>query len=107
MQLSERSIDPESGYQVSANMLWKVARQKGVKLNPELVRAIAAGLRIPPERAGAAAAYEFAGFVASGAEGGIVVHEEGSDVSDAPKSRAKMSSWEEEESGIPYNRSAE
>ncbi|MEV6102675.1 hypothetical protein [Nocardia sp. NPDC051981] len=97
-QLSDRATDPESGYRVSPNVLWKVARQKGVKLNPELVRAIAAGLRIPLERAAAAAAYEFAGYVASGVGGGMVVHEEGADISEASKSRAIMTSWGEEES---------
>ncbi|MEU3219983.1 hypothetical protein [Streptomyces sp. NPDC006971] len=102
-QLSDRSVDPKSGYRVGANLLWKVARQKGIKLNPELVRAIAAGLRIPPERAAAAAAYEFAGYVAAGVEGGTVVHEEGADISEASKSRAIMASWGEEERQVPYN----
>ncbi|TXS78646.1 hypothetical protein [Streptomyces sp. sk2.1] len=106
-QLSDRAIDPESGYQPGANLLWKVARQKGIKLNPGLVRAIAAGLRVPPERAAAAAAYEFAGFVATGVEGGTVVHEEGADIPEASKSRAIMASWGEEELQVPYNGSTE
>jgi hypothetical protein len=107
VQLSERAVDPETGYQPSANMLWRVARQKGVKVNPDLVRAIAAGLRIPVERAQTAAAYEFTGLVASGLVGGTAVHMPGADVSDAPKSRAKMESWAEQESQLPHNHSGQ
>lgn len=64
------AVDPSTGYRPSANMLWKVARQKGVKVNPSLVRAIAAGLGLPVERVAAAAAYEFTGYTAAPFEPG-------------------------------------
>lgn len=98
VQLSERTIDPETGYQPSPNMLWKVARQKGVKVNPALVRAIAAGMQqLPLRRVQAAAAFEFTGYTATEVEGGTLVHAPGADVSDATKAHAIMARWAEEE----------
>lgn len=97
-QLSERSVDPQKGYRPSPNVLWKVARQKGVKVNPELVRAIAAGLRAPLGRVQAAAAYEFTGLAAVYVDGGMILREPGTEVAGTAKSRAVLADWEEEES---------
>lgn len=58
-QVSERAIDPESGYRPSANLLWKVASGQEVKVNPKLVRAIAAGFSLPLERVQDAAYRQF------------------------------------------------
>jgi hypothetical protein len=58
-QISERAIDPETGYRPSANLLWKVASGQDVKVNPQLVRAIAAGFSLPVERVRAAAYQQF------------------------------------------------
>jgi hypothetical protein len=58
-QISERAVDPESGYRPSANLLWKVASGQDVKVNPQLVRAIAAGFSLPVERVRAAAYQQF------------------------------------------------
>lgn len=106
-QLSERAVDPETGYQPSANMLWKVARQKGVKLNPALVRAIAVGLRLPEPRVQLAAAYEFAGLVATELDGGTVVRDHDAEPGNMPKSRAVIAGWEEEEAPVMGNHSGE
>lgn len=61
-QISERAIDPRTGYQPSASMLWKVAAQKGAKISPPLVRAIAAGMGLPLLRVQEAAAREYVGW---------------------------------------------
>ncbi|MEW2633438.1 hypothetical protein AB0903_17720 [Streptomyces sp. NPDC048389] len=98
-QLSERAVDPKEGYRPSPNVLWKVARQKGVKVNPELVRAIAAGLRQPLERVQAAAAYEFTGLVAAYVDGGTLLRGPGTEAAGTAKSRAVIADWDEEESG--------
>lgn len=106
-QLAERCVDPVTGYRPSANLLWRVARAKGVKVNPELVAAIAAGLELPLPRVQAAAAYEFTGFVTTPLEGGEVTHMPDAAVDPEGKSAAVMRSWAEEESHLPYNHSAE
>jgi hypothetical protein len=62
--ISRRAIDPDSGYQPSASVLWNVAN-RGVKINPKLVGAIAAGLGLPVERVQAAAAREYLGWQVS------------------------------------------
>ncbi|TXS55219.1 hypothetical protein [Streptomyces sp. t39] len=61
-QVSERAVDPDSGYRPSANLLWKVASGQDVKVNPPLMRAIAAGFSLPLERVQAAAARQFLGW---------------------------------------------
>lgn len=77
--LSERSIDPESGYRPSANLLWKISQGESVKVNPQLIRAIAVGLDLGLERVATAATHQFIGFVvgsplpSSGAGGEVVV----------------------------------
>jgi hypothetical protein len=105
-QLARRSVDPATGYRPSPNLVWRVARGLGVKMNPPLVGAIAAGLELPLERVQAAAAYEFTGYRATRVGGGVVVHDPGADVN-MPKSRAVLASWEEEESPVQGNHSGE
>lgn len=61
-QLAERCIDTESGYQPSANLLWRIASGQSIKVNPELVAAIAAGLELNPQRVAAAAAHQYTGW---------------------------------------------
>ncbi|OII63803.1 hypothetical protein BJP40_02680 [Streptomyces sp. CC53] len=95
-QLAERSVDPRTGYQPSPNLLWRLARQKGVKVNPELVSALAVGLSKPLERVQAAAAFEFTGYIATKVEGGTLVHALGADVSDTPKANEVLSRWAQE-----------
>jgi hypothetical protein len=63
-QLSERSIDPESGYRPSANLLNRIGRGESVKLNQPLIAAITAGLGLPPARVEAAATRQFIGYAA-------------------------------------------
>lgn len=64
-QLANRSVDPESSYKPSANLLWKIATGQDVKLNPPLVRAVAAGLELSPRRVADAAHRQFLGWYSS------------------------------------------
>lgn len=61
--LAQRSVDPRTGYQPSPNLLWRIASGEMVKVNPALVRAVTAGLGLPPERIARAAAVQFIGWV--------------------------------------------
>lgn len=58
-QLATLSVDPETGYSPSPNLVWKVASGAEVKINPKLVRALAAGLALPPDRVAEAARRQF------------------------------------------------
>jgi hypothetical protein len=93
-QISERSIDPESGYRASANILWKIGTGEDVKINPPLVRAVAQGLGLSLKRVQAAAARQFLGWLVDdpfGADPGDddevvrVVHRAGLTAADLPR----------------------
>ena len=64
-QLANRSVDPETGYRPSPNLVWKIASGQDVKLNPPLVRALAAGLALDPRRVADAAHRQFLGWYSS------------------------------------------
>ncbi|MEU6294864.1 hypothetical protein [Streptomyces erythrochromogenes] len=106
-QLAQKSVDPETGYKPSPNLVWRIASGVAIKINPELVRALAAGLELPLHRVQAAAAFQFTGFLTSDLGGGKVVHAPGVDVADAPKSAARLARWAQDESEIPHNPPAE
>lgn len=106
-QLAQKSVDPESGYKPSPNLVWRIASGAAIKVNPELVRALAAGLELPLARVQAAAAFQFTGFLTSELGQGKAVHMPGADVTDAPKSRARLADWADDESEIPHNHSTE
>jgi hypothetical protein len=58
-ELANRSVDPETGYKPSANLVWKISTGENVKINPPLIRALAAGMRLHPDRVGDAAHRQF------------------------------------------------
>lgn len=60
-QLVERSVDEETGYRPSRNLLQRIGTGQAVKMNPPLVRAVAAGLGLPLGRVEAAAHRQFIG----------------------------------------------
>lgn len=91
-----QAIDPESGYQPSKGILWKVAHDQTVKISPGLIRAIAAGLGLPPERVQRAAAYQYTGYIATQHAGGTIVHEPGVTLDQMPKARAVLERWDTE-----------
>ncbi|MFD6874493.1 MULTISPECIES: hypothetical protein [unclassified Streptomyces] len=97
-QLAHKSVDPETGYRPSPNLVWRIASGAAIKVNPELVRAMAAGLELPLARVQAAAAFQFTGFVTSTLGAGKAVHMPDADVTNAGKSRAIMANWEDDES---------
>ncbi|MEV7394897.1 hypothetical protein [Streptomyces sp. NPDC091215] len=61
-QLANRSVDPESSYKPSPNLVWTISKGQSVKMNPPLVRALAAGLNLPPKRVADAAHRQFLGW---------------------------------------------
>lgn len=75
-QLSDQSIDTETGYKPSANHLWRISAGHDVKMNPQLVRAIAAGLGVDVTRVRAAAARQFLGWEAADLPGADVDEEQ-------------------------------
>ncbi|WP_425244815.1 hypothetical protein [Streptomyces sp. NEAU-NA10] len=89
------AVDPKGGYKPSRATLWKIGQGQPVKLSPELVRAVAEGLGIPPERAQRAAAYQYAGYVATDTGKGTIVHEAGAEPGD--KAQAVLDRWDQEE----------
>lgn len=79
-QLANRSVDPESGYSPSPNLVWTIATGKSVKMNKELVRALAVGLGLPPQRVADAAHRQFLGWYSSEPSAEVAGAEEGEDV---------------------------
>lgn len=79
-QLANRSVDPESGYSPSPNLVWTIAGGKSVKMNPGLVRALAAGLGLPPQRVADAAHRQFLGWYSSEPSAEVTGTEGGEDV---------------------------
>lgn len=63
-QLANRSVDPETRYQPSPNLVWTISTGKSVKMNPPLVRALAAGLGLLPKQVADAAHRQFLGWYA-------------------------------------------
>mgnify|MGYP003576617477 CR=1 FL=1 len=61
--LHQRAVDPATGYQPSANHLWRIATGQAVKVNPPLMAAIAAGLGLDQIVVHQAAAAEYLGMV--------------------------------------------
>jgi hypothetical protein len=72
-KFEEQAIDERTGYRPSRGVLWKVAHGKKVHIDPPLIRAIAAGLRIPEAQVQAAAAYQFLGLVVTQTAEGIAL----------------------------------
>lgn len=58
----ERAVDPETQYSPSRNTVWKVVHGQEIKVNPPLIRALAAGLGIRLERVQSAAIRQYIGY---------------------------------------------
>lgn len=93
----DRAIDPQTGYHPSKGTLWKVAKNQPIKLSPDLIRAIAAGLGLPTERVQRAAAFQYTGYVATELRGGTALHEPGITPEQMPKAQAALERWAAEE----------
>lgn len=72
-----RAVDPETGHTPSRDSLWKISHGRTFKISPQLIRAVAAGLRLPVERVQLAAAYQFTGYTATRSGAGTTVHPPG------------------------------
>lgn len=65
----KRAVDPETGYRPSISIVQRLAKSQPVKINPPLVRAVAAGLKdVSLRRAQSAAFREYIGEPPEGAD---------------------------------------
>lgn len=78
-QLANRSVDPESGYAPSPNLVWTISIGRSVKMNPPLVRALAAGLGLHPRRVADAAHRQFLGWYSAEPDVNVSPGDEGDD----------------------------
>ncbi|WP_407553121.1 hypothetical protein QOM21_24070 [Streptomyces sp. Pv4-95] len=60
---AERAIDPESGRSISKSTAGNLAKGHQVKITPEVLRAIAAGLGVPLTAVQAAAIQQYVGII--------------------------------------------
>jgi hypothetical protein len=81
-KFEEQAIDERTGYRPSRGVLWKIANGKNVHIDPPLIRAIAAGLRLPVAPVQAAAAYQFLGLVVTQTGEGIALTAPGTSAPD-------------------------
>jgi hypothetical protein len=77
-QLAERSFDEKSGYRPSRNLVNRIGTGQSIKVNPDLIAALAVGLDLPVTRVQAAAARQYLGWQAvdpglGGGEDGEVI----------------------------------
>ncbi|MFI6055528.1 hypothetical protein ACIBCO_36260 [Streptomyces violascens] len=105
-ELAERAVDPITGYRAAHNTLWKIGQGQNVKINPELVRAVAAGIGKPEREVQLAAAQQYVGLVAgdpldaSTPEATIVVaHVPGAGPDDMPKLQELLNDWSSRNQG--------
>lgn len=66
----EVAVDPDTGYRPSNGLVGKIVRGDSYKVTPQLVGAIAAGLKMPREIAAAAAHLQLIGYEKKELEGG-------------------------------------
>lgn len=58
---AELAVDPESGYSPGKSLIGKIIGGHSYQISPELVRALATGLSLPPGQVARAAAQQFIG----------------------------------------------
>lgn len=58
-ELELQAVDQRTGYRPSRSTLWKLHRGERVRVNPELVRAVAVGLAVPLHIAESAFAVDY------------------------------------------------
>jgi hypothetical protein len=95
-KFEELAVDPKDGTSPSRDTLWKISHGRPIKVNPSIVRAVAAALNLPPARVQAAAAYEYTGLDVSRVAGGLVLHAPGVDA-DTPETRKTVRLQQERE----------
>lgn len=100
--LAERAIDRITGFQTDHQMLWKIANGKPVKINPALVRAVAAAIGRPEREVQIAAAQQYIGLIAddpmeaSTDEAQVfIAHVPGLTAADMPRAQEVLRQWAE------------
>lgn len=68
-EFADRAVDPETGLTLSKSLVGNIVAGHQVKITPELVRAIAAGLDAPLRLVQAAAVEQYVGLVLDDAAG--------------------------------------
>lgn len=97
-KFEELAVDPEDGKSPSRDTLWKISHGRPIKVNPSIVRAVAAALNLPTARVQAAAAYEYTGLNVSEVAGGLVLHDPNVDAN-TPEVRKAVRRQQEREEG--------
>jgi hypothetical protein len=62
-EFAERAVDPETGTTISKSTAGNLVTGSRIKITPEVLAAIAAGLGVPLRRVQAAAAEQYVGLV--------------------------------------------
>lgn len=98
--LAERGVDPKTGYRVPYAVLWRIGKGEGVKINPPLVRAVAAAIGRPAREVQLAAAQQYVGLVADDPFGAttdemqvVVAHVPGMTAADMPLAGEVLRKW--------------
>lgn len=101
-ELAKRAIDRITGYEIDHQMLWKIAQGKPVKINPALVRAVAAAVGKPDREVQIAAAHQYIGLIAddplnaSTEEAQVIIaHVPGLTAADMPRAQEVLRQWAE------------
>lgn len=97
----ERAVDPETGHRPSRDVLWKLRHGKSIRVEPSVIRAVAAGLDLPRHRVQAAAAYQFLGLVVTQVGEGVVLTLPGTDTPDTEAVQRQAERARDEEEGGP------
>ncbi|MFE3220265.1 hypothetical protein [Streptomyces antimycoticus] len=104
--LTERGVDPKSGYRLPKSTLWRIANAQPVKINPALVRAVATAIDAPIRNVQLAAAQQYVGLVAddplnaSTEEAQVVIaHVPGMRAEDMPRAQEVLRQWVANERG--------
>ncbi|MEU5424007.1 hypothetical protein AB0H73_00125 [Streptomyces olivoreticuli] len=99
-KLAELAVDPKTGTQVGHSTIWRIAHEAPIKIDPAVVRAIAAAVGLPDREVQIAAAQEFVGLVATDAVGAstpgatvVVAHVPGMTAGDMPKVQEMLRNW--------------
>lgn len=102
-ELTERAVDPRTGYRASRHTLWKLGQGESVKIHPPLVGAVAAAVGHPLREVQIAAAQQFVGLMAGNplddSEDGslVVAYVPGLNAQDMPRATELLAQWKNDE----------
>ncbi|MFG2734454.1 hypothetical protein ACGFX7_06485 [Streptomyces harbinensis] len=93
------AVDPETGYRPSLGLIGKISRGESFQVRPELISALAAGLRMPRGVVAAAAHLQLLGYEAEELSGGspAVLLRELGDGTNEQVARETVARWRREE----------